>query len=251
VTLEMRNISVNLSGRPVLRDISAEFVPSQIVAICGPNGVGKSTLLKSLAGLLPLAEGEIACDSLDLADYSPRLRAQKIGYLPQDGEIAWDVAVENLVALGRMPYRDRGTEAIEAAIAALDLETLRHRPASKLSGGEKARALLARVLAGEPAWILADEPFAALDLAHQNSLISHFKQAAKSGQGVVLVMHDLNLAINHADRVLILGPGEQGSALAAEGPPDEALTSDVIANVWGVSARWIGEPGARALVTKD
>jgi len=247
----MRNISVNLSGRLVLRDISAEFVPGQIVAICGPNGVGKSTLLKSLAGLLPLAEGEIACDSLDLTDYSPRLRAQKIGYLPQNGEIAWDVAVENLVALGRMPYRDRGTEAIEAAIAALDLETLRHRPASNLSGGERARALLARVLAGEPAWILADEPFAALDLAHQNSLISHFKQAAKDGQGVVLVMHDLNLAMNHADRVLVLGPGELGSALAAEGPPAEALTPDVIANVWGVKAHWIGEPIARALVTKD
>ncbi len=251
MTLEMRNISVNLSDRPVLCDISAEFTPGQIVAICGPNGVGKSTLLKSLAGLLPLAEGAIACDSSDLADYSPRLRAQMIGYLPQSGEIAWDVAVENLVALGRMPYRDRGTQAIEAAIAALDLETLRHRPASKLSGGEKSRALLARVFAGEPRWILADEPFATLDLAHQHSLISYFKQSAKGGQGVVLVMHDLNLAMNHADRVLVLGPGEDGGALTAEGPPEKALTAEVIANVWGVKAHWIGEPGARALVTKD
>ncbi|MEL6878051.1 MAG: ABC transporter ATP-binding protein, partial [Pseudomonadota bacterium] len=156
-----------------------------------------------------------------------------------------DVAVENLVALGRMPHRDRGTEAVEHAIAALSLEELRHRPASKLSGGEKARALLARVLAGEPHWILADEPLAALDLAHQIALIRHFRQAASQGQGVVIVLHDLATAMNHANRVLVLREGR----LVADGPPESALTSETIAKAWGVDARWIGEPGARALVT--
>ena len=129
-------------------------------------------------------------------------------------------------------------------MAALDLEGLADRPLSRLSGGEKARALLARVLAGEPRWILADEPLAALDLAHQLSLLGHLRRAADGGAGVVLVLHDLALAMNHADRVLVLDHG----AVAADGPPEQALAADVLARVWGVPARWLGEAGARALV---
>ena len=164
----------------------------------------------------------------------------------QEAEVAWDVAVENIVRLGRLPYRDRGDEAVERAIAALDLEPLRHRPASQLSGGEKARALLARVLAGEPSWILADEPLAALDLSHQLALLRHLRAAASQGTGVVLVLHDLALAMNHADRVLVMQKGR----LVADGPPEIALAKDVIADVWQVAAHWLGEPGARALVTR-
>jgi iron complex transport system ATP-binding protein len=113
-----------------------------------------------------------------------------------------------------------------------------------LSGGEKARVLLARVLAGEPRWILADEPLAALDLGHQHALIGHLASAAAAGAGVVLVLHDLALAMNHADRVLVLDSGH----LVADGPPAAALGPALIERVWGVPARWLGEPGARALV---
>lgn len=240
------NLSLSRGGKLVLGQVSTALEPGKITAICGPNGAGKSSLLLGLAGLLTPAAGNVTLDDSALTKIAASERAKSLGYLPQAAEIAWDVAVENLVALGRMPHRDRGKDAIEGAIAALSLEGLRSRPASKLSGGEKARVLLARVLAGEPQWILADEPLAALDLAHQSALIRHFKSAAEEGQGVVIVLHDLATAMNHADRVLVLREGR----LVADGRPEKALTTTMIENVWGVEARWVGNAGAQALVTE-
>ncbi len=163
------------------------------------------------------------------------------------------------MALGRMPHGDARTEPVDAAIAALDLEGLRRRPVSQLSGGERARVLLARVLAGEPRWILADEPLAALDLAHQVNLAGHLKACARGGTGVVIVLHDLALAMNYADRAVVLDRGE----LAADAAPLQALSSQVIERVWGVKTRWVKQtaddatfeegsplgPGQHALVT--
>jgi iron complex transport system ATP-binding protein len=153
--------------------------------------------------------------------------------------------VASLVALGRLPHGDKGKFAVASAMAATSMSDLAHRPVSTLSGGEKARALLARVLAGEPDWILADEPLAALDLAHQLSLLKVLRAEAAKGTGVVLVLHDLALAMNHADRVIVLDSGH----LKADSAPEEALSLDIIDDVWGVKARWLGEPGQRALVT--
>lgn len=240
------NLTLLRGGRAVVEGLSASLAPGQITAIVGPNGAGKSSLLLGLAGLLAPAGGQVTLDGKALAALAPQERARAVGYLPQAPEIAWDVAVENLVALGRLPWGDRGTEAVEAAIAALALEELRHRPASQISGGERARVLLARVLAGCPRWILADEPLAALDLAHQLSLIAHLAECARAGQGVVVVLHDLAMAMNHADRVLVLKDGR----LHADGPPQAALAPDIIAAVWGVSAEWLGAAGHQGLVTK-
>jgi len=238
--LEARDLA--LSGR--LARVSAALEPGKITVICGPNGAGKSSLLQCLAGLLSAEAGEVSLDGAPLAAYHPRERAKAIGYLPQNAEVAWDVAVRSLVALGRLPHRDRGEHQVAHAIAALDLAQLADRPVSSLSGGERVRALLARVLAGEPRWILADEPLAALDLAHQLALLAHLRRAADDGAGVVLVLHDLALAMNHADRVLVLDHG----AVAADGAPDRALSVEVIEKVWAIPARWIGDPGARALL---
>jgi len=234
---------LELAGR--LKGVSLALLPGQITAICGPNGAGKSSLLQCLAGLLAPDRGAVTLDRADLPSLHARERAKAIGYLPQEGEVAWDVAVRSLVALGRLPHRDRGTLQIDQAIASLDLGELADRPVSRLSGGEKVRALLARVLAGEPRWVLADEPLAALDLAHQLALLRHLRRAASEGAGVVLVLHDLGLAMNHADRVIVLDRGTK----AADGAPEEALSAEIIEQVWGVPARWLGEPGARALVT--
>lgn len=247
MTLAADHLGLVRGGSQVLRDVTARFEPGAITAIVGPNGAGKSSLLLAMAGLLEPETGRVTLDDRDLGQLTARARARAIGYLPQDARIAWDVSVENLVALGRMPHRDRGLAAIEKALTALDLDHLRHRAASQLSGGERARVLLARVLAGEPRWILADEPLAALDLAHRDRLIHDLGQRAQDGLGVVIVLHDLAIAMNHADRVLVLDEGR----LVAEGTPQDALNADVIGRVWGVGARWTGEPGERALVTSS
>ncbi len=230
-----------------LNGVSLNLHQGEVTAICGPNGAGKSSLLTSLAGLVPLASGEVRLDGELMAVLARDDRARRLGYLPQQAELAWDISVETLAGLGRLPW-NMGAEAdrtaIDRALAAMQLEDLRHRPLSRLSGGERARAMLARVLAGEPCWLLADEPLANLDLAHQIALLDHFRDLAGQGLGVVLVLHDLAQAMNRADRVVVL----QAGCIVADGAPDEALSEAVIAQVWGVSARWLGDPGQRALV---
>jgi iron complex transport system ATP-binding protein len=233
-----------LAGR--LRGISLRLRAGEVTAICGPNGAGKSSLLSCLAGLLPPASGAVMLADAPLAAMPAEARARALGYLPQTPEVAWDVAVQTLAGLGRLPWRTSAAEdsaAVAAALAALDLTAFAHRPVSQLSGGERARALLARVLAGTPRWLLADEPLANLDLAHQLALLGHLRTCAAQGMGVVLVLHDLALAMNHADRVVVLDHGR----LVADGPPDLALAEPVLQQVWGVSARWLGEAGRRAL----
>lgn len=237
MTLAARNLS--LAGR--LDDVSCTLERGGITAICGPNGAGKSSLLQVLAGLLAQDTGEVTLDGERLSSLGSR--AKHLGYLPQTPEIAWDVTVRSVVELGRIAYRDAATAPVDAAIAAMDLAGYESRRAQALSGGEQARVLLARVLAGEPEWILADEPLAALDIGHQQALVGHLEREARAGRGVVLVLHDLAMAMNHADRVLVLDEGQ----LVADAGPGEALSSERIADVWGVETRWLGEEGARAL----
>lgn len=241
--LEARDAGV--AGR--LSGATLALHPGQVTAICGPNGAGKSTLLACLAGLERPDSGTVLLDGGTLATLPAGERARAIGYLPQAPEVAWDVSVEVLVSLGLLPWRgapgDGQGSAVEDALAAMDLGALRNRPVSHLSGGERARALMARVLATRPRWLLADEPLASLDLAHAAALVARLREQARAGRGVVLVLHDLAAAMNHADRVVVMDRGR----IVAEGPPAEALSPGVIAQVWGVAAQWLGESGARAL----
>jgi iron complex transport system ATP-binding protein len=243
---------VALAGR--LQPLSLVLEPGQVIAICGPNGAGKSSLLSVLAGVQGPEAGAVLLGGTALSAMQARERARSLGYLAQGGGAAWDLEVEALVALGRLPWQAaplqrasssaaQDAEAVEEALTAMDLLALRHRPLSRLSGGERARAMLARVLAGQPRWILADEPLASLDLGHGLGLLAALRQAADHGAGVVLVLHDLALAMNHADRVLVLDAGR----LVADGPPEVALAQGVIEQVWRVKAQWLGEAGARAL----
>ncbi|GAA4040545.1 ABC transporter ATP-binding protein [Parerythrobacter jejuensis] len=238
--MSLQTQSLGVDGRLV--DATMALEPGTVTAICGPNGAGKSTLLTALAGLQDGAHGDVVLDGVDIAQLEPRERARRIGYLPQDGEVAWDMSVRNLIALGRLPHGDQGDSAIDCAISALDLGSFTGRPVSTLSGGERARVLLARVLAGEPDWILADEPLASLDLAHQFTLIDHLRAQADAGAGVVLVLHDLAMARNHADRVVLLDQGR----IVADAKPDKALAARTIAEVFKVNGEWIGPVGQMA-----
>ncbi|TCD05575.1 ABC transporter ATP-binding protein [Erythrobacteraceae bacterium CFH 75059] len=240
MTLEARELSV--PGR--LERVTLPLRGGRVTAICGPNGAGKSTLLQALAGLLPPAAGTVLLDGEPLCALDPRRRAQAVGYLPQGAEIAWDVTVRSVVALGRMPHGDRADAPVAAALAAMDAAHLAERRVLTLSGGERARVLLARVLAGEPRWILADEPLAALDLAHRAALMRHLRAAAEGGAGVVVVLHDLAAAMNEADEVVVLDRGR----LVVSGTPEAVLSPGLIARVWHHDAVWIGEAGHRALV---
>jgi iron complex transport system ATP-binding protein len=233
----------NLTVPGRLTDLSATLRRGELTAICGPNGAGKTTLLRALAGLEP---GNVTLGETPLAALPPRERARTIGYLPQHASPAWNLTAAALVRLGRLPHRTSRAEddaAVRAALAALEAAHLAPRGIHTLSGGERARILLARVLAGQPRWILADEPLASLDLAHAAALLAHFRALADQGTGVVLVVHSLAHAMNHADRVLVLHQGR----LAADGPPEQALSEETINRIWGVRAQWTGPQGARAL----
>ena len=246
--LAATDLTLERGGRTVLSGVHFSLRPGEVTAILGPNGAGKSTLLAALAGLIAPAGGGVTLAGEPLARIAPTLRARRIGYLPQSGEVAWNLSVRALAGLGRLPWRGSSSAgddvaAIEQALAAMDLTAFADRPVHTLSGGERARALLARVMATGAEWVLADEPLAALDLAHQLALTAHFRALAASGKGVVVVLHDLVLAMNHADRVLVLSHG----ALVADGPPQAALNPPLIARTWGVATEWLGQPGAQAL----
>ena len=238
----LRSRALTVPGR--LDAVSVELQPGQVTAIVGPNGAGKSTLLSALAGLIA---GDVTLNGRLLAAMSAQERARTIGFLPQGGDVAWNLSVETLVRLGRLPHRSgraADDRAVAQALTDMALNPLARRPVGTLSGGERARALLGRVLAGEPDWVLADEPLANLDLAHARALLTHFRRLADAGKGVALVLHDLAQAMNHAGHVVVLHQGR----VAAVGPPAQALDQGVIAAVWGVEVRWLGDLGARALV---
>jgi iron complex transport system ATP-binding protein len=238
MTLSAHGLSIRRGGRTLLDALDLTLIPGQVTAVLGPNGAGKSTLLSSLAGLIPPDAGRVMLDTTDLSRLPLAQRARRIAVLPQTPELAWPVEVRTLVGLGRIPHHGaRGADAaddraIDAAMTRADVTAFADRPVTTLSGGERARALIARALATEPHWLLADEPLTGLDPAHQLTAADLFRSLAGEGMGVVVTLHNLTLALRLADRVVILQDGR----VAADGPPDQALSPDTIARVYGVRA---------------
>ena len=238
--LSAENLSVRLGDKAVLNGVGAAFAPGLVTAVVGPNGAGKSTLLDCLAALRKPDAGQVTLDGRALLTLPPRERARRIAYLPQNAEIAWAVNGRTFVGLGRTPYvgawgltaEDR--VAVDRAMAVTGVEAFADRVVSTLSGGERARVLIARALAGDPQWLLADEPLAGLDPGHVLDACDLFRRLAdEEGRGVILTLHDLDAALRVADRVIVMAEGR----VLADAAPAEALSPAVLKAAYGVEAR--------------
>jgi iron complex transport system ATP-binding protein len=237
--LTARGVNVTLAGRLVLNDVSLALSSGHLVALVGPNGAGKTTLLRALAGLVP-SEGAIEVGGAALSSLTLRDRARRFAYLPQGHIVHWPLPARDIVALGRYPHgatdparlTPKDTEAVLRAMQATDVVEFSERRVTELSGGERSRVALARVLAVEAPVILADEPTASLDPRHQFEVMKSLRASADKGVLVIVVTHDLGLAARFADTVLVLSDGR----LVSQGAPAEALSEKVMGDVFRISA---------------
>lgn len=235
--LRVRELTVRLKGRTLLDEVSLSVASGRVFGLIGPNGAGKSTLLRCMAGLLPSAAARVFLDDRPLASLPADRLARSVSYLPQREEIYWPMSVEKIVSLARLAHRGpfgaaspRDGCAVEEAIQTAGVAAIRHRSVAELSGGECMRTLLARLLAVEADFLLADEPVSGLDPRHQLQFLQLFREQAAGGRAAVLVLHDLVLAARFCDRLLLL---DQGRVLAC-GAPVEVLQERLLRRVYGV-----------------
>ncbi len=229
--LRMRGVIVRRQQREILHGIALDFVPGTVTALVGPNGAGKSTLLAVAAGDLRPDAGEVLLQGRPLAGYTAGALARERAVMPQEHGVRFAFSVEEVVAMGRLPHPPDPVvddAQVEQAIDAAELQALRLREVQQLSGGESARTTFARVLAQQTPLLLLDEPTAALDLRHQERTLRSVRARADAGACVIVVLHDLNLAAGHADRIVLL---EQGR-VAADGAPADVLTEATLRRVY-------------------
>lgn len=237
--IEIRKLAAGYNGRAVFTDVTLDFVPGEVLVLAGPNGCGKSTLLKAVAGIEPVMAGEILFDSVPMGRLTPRETAQKVAYMPQERGVP-SISVRRMALHGRFPYlsyprryRKEDYAIVDAALERADASELAARPVPELSGGQRQRAYLAMALAQDTGTIMMDEPTAFLDIGHQLAVMDTARALAGDGRAVVLVLHDLCLAMKRADRLAVLADG----GLAALGAPEDIFASGVVDRVFGVRLR--------------
>ncbi len=247
--IDARGVSVEIGERRILDDASLAVRAGEVVALLGPNGAGKSTLLAAVTGDQRLAAGTVRIAGRDLAEWSLADLARRRAVLLQENRVSFPFTVEQVVEMGRAPWRRTPREdddeiAIADALRVTDIERFRRRHVPSLSGGERARAGLARVLAQRTGILLLDEPTAALDLRHQEDVLRLARECARAGDAVAVVLHDLNLAAAYADRIVLLADG----AVVATGTPADVLTPERIADVYRQPVEVLTHPVSGATV---
>ncbi|MFK4825878.1 ABC transporter ATP-binding protein [Paenochrobactrum sp. BZR 588] len=227
-----------MHGEDILRQISFEANAGEFIGLIGPNGAGKTTLLRSIMNFISYS-GEVVIDGALTVKMAHNERAKWLSYLPQERDVAWPVSVETIVGLGRHMQRSAFAslspddhQVIAEAMAQMDVTKFAKKSVQELSGGEKARVLIARLLAQGSPLILADEPVSGLDPAHQLSLMQCFAELAQAGKTVIASLHDLSLSAHRCTRLIMLEKGR----IIADGTPKAVLTAENLRNVYKIEA---------------
>ena len=228
--MSLDKLSVFRGECPVVDNVTLTLEPGDFLGLIGPNGAGKTTLMRAALGILE-HKGSSSLAALSQSD-----RAKQAAWLPQIREIAWGLSVRDLVGLGRLPFGpiQKNDAHVEAAITKMDLGAFSDRIATQLSGGEQARALIARALAQDTPILMADEPTASLDPANQISTLEIFSELAQDGRGIISSIHDLGLAVRYCTKLALLDRGK----LVAFGSADEVLTPDNLQTVFSIEAHY-------------
>lgn len=238
ILAEMWEATAVLNGRTVLREADACIQAGEVVAVCGPNGSGKTSLLRAMLGLLPIGgPGAVArLGEDDVRTLNARQKAERAAYLPQDRGLAWNMPAVEIAALGA-PFLTR-TEALDRArevLEGLGAGRLADRGVAEMSGGERARVLLARALVSPGRALLVDEPAAGLDPDAQLLVMERLRAEARAGRGVMVSLHDLNLAVRYADRVMVMRDGQ----VITDDRPMDALAPWYLEHAFGLKGEWV------------
>ncbi|MBN2424415.1 MAG: ABC transporter ATP-binding protein [Calditrichaceae bacterium] len=236
--MKINNLSFGYEEKNILHNIDISIAQNEFIGFIGPNGAGKSTLLKLICGLLESEINTVIINGKNIESYTPKGLSKVIGYVPQQVNINFPLTVEEIVAMGRYPYLqgfwnedERGVEMIEHALQWMNLAALRFRPFNELSGGEQQRAMIAGVLAQEASIFILDEPTSALDLRHQQEIYRILNKLVKEeNKTVLIVTHDINLAAQFCQRLIILNQGR----IISSGPPKDVLKFPLIQEIYGV-----------------
>jgi iron complex transport system ATP-binding protein len=252
--LQAKGISLSFNTCPVLDNVDFEINEGEMVGLIGPNGAGKTTLLKILADIQKPQQGELLLNDKPLHSINRKELAKQLAYLEQGAPAHWPLTVERVIQLGRMPHQNpwqsltkADHDIVEQAMVTADVNLLRDRTVTTLSGGERLRVMLARIFATQPDIILADEPIAALDPYHQLQTMELLQQHCQQGGSCVVVLHDLNMAARFCDRLVLLNLGE----LVQDSSPEKLLSSDEIEKVYGIRAECIRNENGFWVIPKE